>query len=76
MKWNSLIKDFRERVAGFSQSQSPSTFNSPTSSASPSSFHGRDNSNDEYDSALQDLSASSPPRFNNFPHISIIIDSN
>lgn len=61
MKWNSLIKDFRERVAGFSQSQPSSTFNSPTSSASPSSFHGRDNSNDDYDLALQDLTASSPP---------------
>lgn len=68
MKWNSLIKDFRERVAGFSQSQPSSTFNSPTNSASPSSFQGRDNSNDDYDLALQDLSASSPPRFYNFTH--------
>ncbi|XP_017217937.1 protein SPIRRIG isoform X2 [Daucus carota subsp. sativus] len=61
MKWNSLLKDFRERVSGFSHSNPNSTYNSPTSSASPSSFHGRENSNDDYDLASQDLSASSPP---------------
>lgn len=73
MKWNSLLKDFRERVSGFSHSNPNSTYNSPTSSASPSSFHGRENSNDDYDLASQDLSASSPPRFYNFTPILIFL---